>query len=40
MLRDMFSLPMSLGAVIGCQKLGGSALAPAHTEALAEVTKA
>jgi hypothetical protein len=40
MLRDMFSLPMSLGAVIGCQKLGASALAPAHAEALAEVPRA
>jgi len=40
LLRDMFGLPISLGGVIGCQKLGAEALAPAHEEAQAEIPKA
>jgi transposase len=40
LLRDMFGLAISLGGVIGCQKLGAAALAPAHDEAQAEVPEA
>jgi transposase len=40
LFADMFGLPISLGAVVGCQKLGAAALAPAHTQAAAEVPKA
>jgi len=40
LLRDMFGLPISTGGVIGCQKIGGEALGPAHTQALAQVPKA
>jgi transposase len=40
LLRDMFRLPISTGGVIGCQKIGAEALAPAHAEAQAQVPKA
>jgi transposase len=40
LLRDMFSLPISVGGVVGCQRLGAAALAPAHEEAQAEVPRA
>jgi len=38
--RDMFGLPISVGGVVGCQKIGAEALAPAHAQAQAEVPKA
>ena len=40
LMRDMFGLPISPGAVVGCQRIGAAALAPAHEEAQAEVPKA
>lgn len=40
LLRDMFSLPISVGAVVGCQRIGAAALARPHDEAQAEVPKA
>ena len=40
LMRDMFGLPISTGGIIGCQKIGAEALAPAHTEAQAQVPKA
>ena len=40
LLRDMFGLPISTGGVVGCQKLGGAALASSHEQAAAEVPKA
>lgn len=40
LLRDMFGLPISTGGVIGCQKIGAQALAPAHAQAQAQVSKA
>jgi transposase len=40
LLRDMFSLPISVGAVVGCQRIGAAALGHSHDEAQAEVPKA
>jgi transposase len=40
LLGDMFGLPISVGGVVGCQKLGAAALAPAHAQVQAEVPKA
>ncbi len=39
LLRDMFSLPISVGAVVGCQRIGAAALAHPHDEAQAEIPK-
>jgi transposase len=39
-LEDMFGLPISLGAVIGCQKLGSSALEPCVEQARIAARKA
>jgi transposase len=38
--RDMFSLPISVGGVVGCQKIGAAALAGAHAQAQAQIPKA
>lgn len=40
LLRDMFGLPISVGAVVGCQRIGAAALAEPHAEALAQVPAA
>lgn len=40
LMGDMFGLPISVGAVVGCQQIGGAALEPAHREVQAEVPKA
>jgi transposase len=40
LLGDMFSLPISVGGVVGCQRLGAAALAAPHEEAQAEVPNA
>ena len=40
LMRDLFGLPISLGAVIGCQRIAAEALAPAHGEAQAHVEAA
>lgn len=40
LMRDMFGLPISVGGVVGCQKIGADALAPAHAQAQAEIPKA
>lgn len=40
LMRDMFGLPISVGAVVGCQRIGAAALAPAHAQAQAEIPKA
>jgi transposase len=37
LMRDMFGLPISVGAVVGCQRIGAEALAPAHQEAQSEM---
>ena len=39
-MRDLFGLPISVGAVVGCQRIGAAALAKPHEEALAQVPKA
>jgi len=38
--RDLFGLPISVGGVVGCQKIGAQALAPAHAQAQAQIPKA
>lgn len=40
LMRDMFGLSISVGAVVGCQRIGAEALAPAHKQAQAQVPKA
>ena len=40
LLRDMFALPISVGGVVGCQRLGAAALEVPHEQALAEITTA
>ena len=40
LMRDMFGLPISVGAVVGCQRIGGAALAQPYEQAQAEVPKA
>lgn len=40
LLRDMFGLPISVGAVVGCQRIGAAALARPHAQALAEIPNA
>jgi transposase len=40
LMRDMFGLPISVGAVVGCQRLGAAALAQPHEQAQAEIPKA
>ncbi len=40
LFADMFGLPISVGAVVGCQKLGATALARPHEQVQAEVPKA
>lgn len=40
LMRDMFGVPISLGAVVGCQRLGAQALAPAHAQVQREIPKA
>jgi transposase len=39
-MRDLFALPMSVGGVVGCQRIGAQALGPAHVEAQAQVQHA
>jgi len=39
LLRDMFGLPISVGAVVGCQRIG-AALAQPHAQAQAEIPNA
>jgi transposase len=39
-MRDLFGLPISVGGIVGCQKIGGAALAPAHEQAHAQIEKA
>lgn len=38
--RDMFGLPISVGGVVGCQKIGAAALAAAHAQVQAQIPKA
>jgi transposase len=40
LLRDMFGLPISVGAVVGCQRIGAAALARPHAQAQAEIPNA
>jgi transposase len=40
LMRDLFGLPISVGAVVGCQKIGAEALAPAHAQAQARIRRA
>jgi len=40
LLGDMFGLPISVGGVVGCQKLGAASLARAHAQAAATVPSA
>ena len=40
LLGDAFGFPISVGGVVGCQKIGASSLAAPHAEAQAEVPKA
>jgi hypothetical protein len=40
LMRDIFGLPISVGAVVGRQRIGAAALAQAHEQAQAQVTKA
>ncbi len=40
MMRDLFGLPISVGGIVGCQKIGAEALAPAHAQAQAQVPHA
>ena len=40
LMRDMFGLSISVGAIVGCQRIGAEALAPAHKQAQAQVFKA
>lgn len=40
LVRDLFGLPISVGGVVGCQKIGAEALASAHAQAQAHVPRA
>jgi hypothetical protein len=40
LMRDLFGRPISLGAVVGCQRIGAAALAQPHEEALAPLPNA
>lgn len=40
LMRDLFALPISVGGVVGCQKIGGAALAHPHEQAQAQVQRA
>lgn len=40
LVRDLFGLPISVGGVVGCQKIGAEALAPAHAQAQAHIHRA
>lgn len=40
LMPDMFGLPISVGGVVGCQKIGAAALAPAHAQVQAQIPKA
>ena len=40
LVGDLFGLPISVGGVVGCQKLGANALAPAHAQVQAQVPRA
>lgn len=40
LMRDLFSLPISTGGIIGCQKIGASALASPHQQAHVLVQRA
>ena len=39
LMRDLFGLPISLGGVVGCQKIAADSLAPAHAQAQAQVPR-
>lgn len=40
LMRDLFGLPISVGGVIGCQKIASGALAAPHAQAQAQIPKA
>ena len=40
LLRDMFGLPISVGGVVGCQRIGADALRQPHEQAQAQVAEA
>lgn len=40
LMRDMFGLPISVGAVVGCQRISGAALAQPHEQAQAQIPTA
>jgi transposase len=40
LMRDLFGLPISLGGVVGCQKIAAASLAPAHAHAQRQVPRA
>lgn len=40
LMRDLFGLPISLGGVVGCQKIATDALAAPHAQAQAQVPRA
>jgi transposase len=40
LMRDLFGLPISLGGVVGCQKIAADSLAPAHAQAQSRVPRA
>lgn len=40
LMRDLFGLPISVGGVIGCQKIAAAALAAPHAQAQAQIPKA
>jgi len=40
LMRDLFALPISVGGVVGCQRIGGAALARPHEQARAQVQRA
>jgi transposase len=40
LMRDLFGLPISVGGVVGCQKIASDSLAAAHAQAQAQVSGA
>jgi transposase len=40
LMSDLFGLPLSVGGVVGCQKIGADALAASHAQVQAQVPKA
>ena len=40
LMLDMFGLPISVGGVVGCQKIGAAALAAPHAQVQAQIPKA